>query len=258
MEKWAGKVAVVTGASVGIGKAIVINLAKHGINVIAISRRVELIDEYVQELGDISGKIYVRKCDISNLQSVQSTFKWIEEQFNSVSILVNNAAVLFPDDIMKDEEGIEAKFHTTFDTNLFGPIYCARETIKMLNKSGEHGIIININSVAGTKTVNFAGLGFYSASKYALISLSDHLHLELARQKNTKIRISNICPAGVKTDMLKQVMSLVSDQAVELLDADVIPSLKPEDIAQTVQFILETPVTVNIFQLIVKSPGEEV
>jgi NADP+-dependent farnesol dehydrogenase len=259
MKKWAGKVAVVTGASAGIGRAIVYNLVKHGINVVALDRRrVELIDEYAKELSTLSGKIYAKKCDVSDLQSVQTTFKWIEEKFTSVSILVNNAAVIFPDDITKEEEGIEQKFRTVFDTNLFGPIYCARATIKMMKKSGDHGIIININSVAGTKTVDFAGLGFYSASKFALRSLSEHLHLELVRQNNRKIRISSICPAGVKTDMLKTAMKKAGVKALTLLEADVIPSLRPEDIAQTVQFLLETPVTVNIAELVVKSPGEAV
>lgn len=259
MEKWSGKVAVVTGASVGIGRAIVINLAKHGINVVALSRRVEMIEKYVTELGgDLKGKIYSKKCDVSDLSSVETVFQWIEEQFQSISILVNNAAVVFCDDLTSEEEGIEKKFHSAMDTNLFGPLYCARAALKMLNKSGDHGIIININSVAGTKIVNFGGLGIYSASKFALRALSEHLQMELVRQNNSKIRISNICPAGVKTDMLKTVYKLVGDEVVELLEGGTIPVLKPEDIAQTVQFMLETPYAVHITELIVKSAGETV
>jgi NADP+-dependent farnesol dehydrogenase len=111
MEKWEGKVAVVTGASAGIGEAIVKDFARNGINVVGLARRSEKIEEYASKLSNLKGKIYAKKCDISDLDSVKSTFKWIEEKFGVINILVNNAAVLFYGDLTDEsdeaEQGIE-------------------------------------------------------------------------------------------------------------------------------------------------------
>lgn len=88
---WKGKLAVVTGASAGIGAAIVEELAKAGINVVGLARRVSLIDEVIQNIGTTPGKVYAYHCDVSDLQSIKAAFKWIEEKFGSMNILINNA-----------------------------------------------------------------------------------------------------------------------------------------------------------------------
>jgi NADP+-dependent farnesol dehydrogenase len=94
MLKWKGKFAIVTGASSGIGKSVAITLAKNGINVIALARRVDKIEDYAKEIvGDDFGKIYAKKCDVSDIQMIKDTVQWIEENFGSVNILINNAGV---------------------------------------------------------------------------------------------------------------------------------------------------------------------
>jgi NADP-dependent 3-hydroxy acid dehydrogenase YdfG len=91
MDKWKGKIACVTGASVGIGEAIVKDLAKNGIIVIGLARRPEKIEEFAKEVKD--GQIFAYKCDVSDLESVKSAFKWIEEKFGCLHILINNAGI---------------------------------------------------------------------------------------------------------------------------------------------------------------------
>jgi NADP+-dependent farnesol dehydrogenase len=93
MEKWRGKVAVVTGASAGIGAAIVRDLSKNGITVIGLARRAEKIEEFASELPSDYGKVHGYCCDVSSLQSIKDAFKWIEEKFGFVNILVNNAGI---------------------------------------------------------------------------------------------------------------------------------------------------------------------
>ena len=93
MEKWEGKLAVVTGASSGIGAAILKDLAIAGINVVGLARRVEKVQEIINELGKVPGKVYAHKCDVSDEESVKSAFKWIEDKFGCFQILVNNAGV---------------------------------------------------------------------------------------------------------------------------------------------------------------------
>ena len=94
MEKWQGKIAVVTGASAGIGAAIVRDLAKAGINVIALARRIEKLEALKDELKGAPGKVTALRCDVSNKASVEATFKTIEERFGVVNILINNAGVV--------------------------------------------------------------------------------------------------------------------------------------------------------------------
>jgi NADP+-dependent farnesol dehydrogenase len=110
MEKWSGKTAVVTGASAGIGIAIVKSLVQHGVNVVGLARRVERVEviffhqiehffrktffqELANELQDAAGKVSAFKCDVSDQLSVQNAFEWIEEKFGGVDILINNAGV---------------------------------------------------------------------------------------------------------------------------------------------------------------------
>lgn len=91
MEMWKGKLAVVTGASAGIGAAIIEDLAKAGINVVGLARRVEKVEELIKSFGTTSGIVYPYHCDVSDLQSIKAAFKWIEEKFGSINILINNA-----------------------------------------------------------------------------------------------------------------------------------------------------------------------
>ena len=94
MKKWEGSLAVVTGASSGIGATLVCDLARAGINVVGLARRVEKIEELINELGSTPGKVYAYKCDISDQESIKEAFKWIEEQFGFIRILINNAGVM--------------------------------------------------------------------------------------------------------------------------------------------------------------------
>lgn len=96
MEKWRGKTAIVTGASAGIGAQIVRDLAKAGINVIALARRFERLDALKKELANlvkVTGKVTTLACDVSNQDSVEMTFSLIEQTLGPIHILVNNAGV---------------------------------------------------------------------------------------------------------------------------------------------------------------------
>lgn len=250
MEKWIGKVAVVTGASAGIGEAIIKDLAAAGMIVIGLARRSEKVDEIAKTLGKTPGKIHSRACDVSDLESVKQAFKWIEETFESISILVNNAGVAYKMQIL-DKADISEKLNAVVNTNFTGLVHCSREGFRLIEKSDDYGMIINVGSVVG-HSIPFRenSLNVYAPSKYAVTAVSDVLRHELVNQGNSKIRISNLSPGGVVTEM----STPAGVNAAEFFENK--PILQAENVAQTVRFLLETPYSVNITQLTVKAVGE--
>lgn len=253
MEKWSGKTAVVTGASAGIGESIVKELATNGVNVIGLARRYDKVEAIAKSIGNTSGKVYARKCDVSDLESVKEAFKWIEEEFGSINILVNNAAVLSKGKILDEGDDVTEKLNAVINTNLTGLVHCTREAFRLMKKSGDYGMIININSVLG-HTIPFseARLNLYAPSKFALTAVSEVLRQELISQKNDKIRVSNLSPGSVITEIV--VVGGLADDKNQFFGN--VPHLQPEDVAQSVTFLLETPYSVNITQLTIKPTGE--
>lgn len=245
MEKWRGKIAVVVGASSGIGAAILKDLAAHGIIVIGLARRSELIDE-------IEGKIYARRCDASNLESIKKTFAWIEEKFGSIHILVNNAAILHKLSVFDESEDAADKLNSVINTNFTGVVHTTREGVRLMRKSDDFGIIINVNSIAGHSV--YAGLhisNLYSPTKYALTAFSAIVRQELIVSGSDKIRVSNLSPGVVKTNIM------ISGKAFEsAADYDKVAHLQSEDISQGLIYLLETPYNVNVTQLTIKPVGE--
>lgn len=148
MEKWCGKTAVVTGASAGIGAAIVKSLATSGVNVVGLARRAEKIEELAKQLGETPGKIYAHKCDVSNLQSIKDTFKWIEENLGVIHILINNAGVIRNVKILSEDD-ISEEIDEVINTNFSGLVHVTHEAFRLMKRANDYGMIININSNAG-------------------------------------------------------------------------------------------------------------
>lgn len=149
MEKWSGKLAIVTGASAGIGDAIVRDFVKYGIDVIALARRLERLEKLKEDLKDSKGKVIPMKCDISDKASVDATFDKIEKEFGAAHILVNNAGVAQFTGLLDEGDAVDDDIMCTINTNLVGLIRATRRAYKLMKKSDEHGIIINIGSIAG-------------------------------------------------------------------------------------------------------------
>lgn len=253
MEKWSGKIAVVTGASSGIGEAIIKDLASHGLTVIGLARRSDIIEEIAGNFKNGSGKIHARKCDISDDRSMKETFHWIEETFETVHILINNAAVLSNGKILDQGDDVTEKLNAIINTNFTGLVHCTREAFRLMKKSNDYGMIININSVLGhVIPFSTARLNLYPPTKYALTAVSEVLRQELIAQNNGKIRVSNLSPGDVKTDIV--VVGKLTENKDEHYKK--VPHLLPEDVSQSVRFLLETPYNVNITQLTIKPVGE--
>lgn len=255
MEKWSGKFAVFTGASAGIGEAIVKDFARAGINVIALARRSEKVEEFVKTLGDTPGKVYAYKCDVSKVESVKEAFKWIEEKFGSISILINNAGIAVKLNILDEGDDVTEKINSLIATNMTGLVHCTREAVRLIKKSDDYGLIVNVNSILGHSLPFYeSSANVYPASKFAVTAISEVVRQELVLQGSEKIRVSSLSPGMVSTDIV--VAAGYTENRSEFYST--IPHLSVENVAQAVRFLLETPYNVNISELTIKPVGERV
>jgi NADP+-dependent farnesol dehydrogenase len=176
LDRWVGKVAVVTGASAGIGAAIADQLVSNGLVVVGIARRTDLIEQRSLELSDKTGKLHAYKADLANEEEVVEAFNWIDENIGPVHILVNNAGCS-KDTTLYDGDG--AMWKSVLDLNVLTLCVATREAIKSMRRSSVNGHIVHINSIYGHKVPNFVGLNIYSATKFAVTALGESLEEEL-------------------------------------------------------------------------------
>lgn len=246
LDRFIGKVAVVTGASSGIGKAIAETLVKQGVIVAGIARRGELLKDHAKQLSSEKGKLHAFQCDLTNQEQILSTFKNITSEIGPIHILVNNAAAVHKTTII---DGDIDKWKSVMDTNFLAVAICTREAVASMKSHDIKGHIINVNSVAGHMVPNIKGLGVYPSSKHALTGLTETVRLEINREK-LPIKITCLTCGLVKTDILREAFGAVNP----FVDR---PKLETKDIADAVSYILATPEHVNVKELIVSVQGQE-
>ena len=195
MERWIGKVAVVTGASSGIGAAVVVDLVNAGMIVVGLARRKDRVEALRKEISpDAKGKLYAVKCDVSKDDDVVKSFAWIAFELGSIEVLVNNAGVSNASAGGITSEGNEDQLRQVLQTNLWGVVMCTKKAVEIMKRKkvvGAH--IININSVVGHKIISFPGLNVYPASKYGITAISEVLRNEFNADKaQYKITVSRI------------------------------------------------------------------
>jgi dihydroanticapsin dehydrogenase len=193
--KLSGKVALVTGASRGIGKAIAKEFSNNGASIVISGKDKSRLDETAGELG-----AFAISADIRKESDVQNLINKTIEKFGRLDILVNNAGV-FPK-IKLLHEISDSEWRDVLDVNLNGTFYATKYSIPHLQKNG--GAIINIASSAGLKAYENFNADAYSASKAALVLLTKCWALEYAKNK---IRVNCICPGVVETDMTSEFLS---------------------------------------------------
>jgi NADP+-dependent farnesol dehydrogenase len=195
MERWTNRLAVVTGASVGIGAAIVIELAKAGMIVIGLARRPEKIEALKSEIPkNLRINLHALKCDVSKEEEIVATFKEIDDKFGGISVLVNNAGVLAEGTLFTRENADDIR--NLININLYGVVFCTREAyISMKKHNIDDGHIVNINSIAGHKVpnvpTNLSSFNAYPASKHAVTALTEVYRQDLVKEKsNIRVTVS--------------------------------------------------------------------
>lgn len=249
LDKYVGKVAVVTGASAGIGKAIVEDLTKHGLVVVAVARRLELLEKLANQLSTEKGKVHPFKCDLTNQEEILTTFKKITTEVGPIHILVNNAGMVLATTII---DGDIEKWKSVINTNLLAATICTREAISNMKSNNTKGHIINLNSVAGHMVPDIPWLNIYAATKHGLKALTETVRLEINREK-LPIKITSISPGAVNTEFLDVAFKDKSSTPPTLTNDR--PALTGDDVAAATTYVLSTPDHVNVTELTLYPQG---
>jgi len=227
-----GKVAVVTGASKGIGAGIAKALAAEGAAVVVnYSTSKEGAESVVRQITSEGGKAIAVQGDMSKAADIQRLFKETTNSYGSLDILVNNAGIFKfePLEAVREEE-----FHREFNTNVLGPILAIQEGVKHFGPDG--GSVINISSVASQLTPPNSVV--YSATKAALDSVTRVLAKELGPRK---IRVNTLAPGGVETEGAHAAGVMGSDFEREMIAKTPLGRFgQPDDIARVAVFLAST------------------
>ncbi|XP_060868227.1 farnesol dehydrogenase-like [Metopolophium dirhodum] len=242
MDKWNGKVAVVTGASSGIGKETCRHLVENGMIVVGFARREDKLQEIEKDLKGKLGTFYYVKVDLCSEENILEAFNWVKRTLKSVDVLVNNAGVWKQSDLL----GNTNDWKQMFDTNVIGYTICSREAIQIMEEIKiKEGHIININSVAGHFKIPYMkDISVYTATKHSVTSITENLR-ELMGMKGLPIRITSISPGAVETEMTEELSKLGVNKM-----------LKSIDIAEAIIYALSAPQRVNVAEIIIRPTGD--
>ena len=218
-KQLASKVAIVTGASRGIGRAISIELAKEGTTVVLAARSIEKLRQTADKITEAGGKAEIVITELTEEESLKNLVKITEDKFNQLDILINNAGVTHS---AKLEDTETEDWQRCMNINARGPFILCREALPLLKKS-EKAFIINIASVVGVK--GYPLQSAYTSSKHALRGMTLSLAEEL---KGSNVRAHLICPGGVDTDMVSSVRPDIPKNDL----------IKPEEIGELVLYLV--------------------
>lgn len=229
MSKLKGKVAVVTGASKGIGAGIAKGLGAEGASVVVnYSSSKENADRVVAQIKDKGGKAIAVQGDMSKAGDITRLFDEAKKAYGTVDVLVNNAGVYQFDPI---EAVTETEFHRVFNTNVLGPILAIREAVKHFPASG--GSVINVSSVVSEIAVPNSVV--YSATKGAVDAVTRVLAQELGARH---IRVNTLAPGGVETEGTHTAGIIGSDFEKQMVAKTALGRIgQPEDISKVAVFL---------------------
>lgn len=231
------KIAIVTGASKGIGRAIGLRLAKEGANVVIADVDRDEGEKVAQMIREMGRDCLAVKCDVSNVQEVEGMVEKTMQKLGRIDILVNNAGVSSMAAMVELEE---KDWDFNMDINAKGQFLCSRAVAKHMIKQ-KSGKIINNASLAAKRGARF--LAHYSASKFAVLGLTYTMAIELAPYN---ITVNAVCPGIVETDMIRRewkwegdIRGMTPDEVRnEVLGEILLGRLcQPEDVAGAVAFL---------------------
>lgn len=230
------KIAVITGASKGIGKAISIGLAKMAYQTILIGRNIQDLEAVAQIIikdGNLAPQIC--KLDITDSVASKNSIQNILIDFGRIDILVNNAGIYFEG---SSDDIAERDFAKMLETNLTAQYTLIKEVVPAMKRQ-KSGYIFNVASRAGK--VGFAGSGAYSASKFGLVGLNESLYRELVP---LGIFVTALCPGWVNTKMATEAGCILKREQM----------IQPEDLFKTIEWLLSLSPGACVKEVVMETP----
>jgi NADP-dependent 3-hydroxy acid dehydrogenase YdfG len=263
----AGKTAVVTGASSGIGRAIAETLGGAGAHVYLAGRTRDAMEASKARIEENGGKATPVMANVRDVSEVQNLVERAANETGRLDVMVNNAGVSHPSSIIDaDPEG----WREMFETNVLGLLAGCQAAVRSMRKTGSHGHIVNISSVAATRPDS----GVYGATKHAVNCISNTLRAEL---EGDPIRVVIIMPGAIATNFARNFDPAViapfvraSGVEVEIKQGERLPDAvfekmpdalrqslgSPDDVANAVLYAVTQPIDVNVAQIIVRPPRQ--
>jgi len=204
LNRLEGKVAVVTGSTRGIGRAIAIGYGREGAKVVVSGTKTDLCDEVAELIRSEGGEAFAVPCDVSKLEDIDRLYEMTLERYGYVDIAVNNAGIAkfknFLDMDLQTLSGI-------WNINLYGTYFCAQHAARQMVKQGRGGKIINMSSIVAE--TGQAGLSAYAPTKAAISMMTKCMALEMAPYR---INVNAIGPGTILTDINRNELDMEKDQ----------------------------------------------
>ena len=242
-----GKVALVTGASSGIGEATAVALAEAGAAVAIGARRTDRLDALAAKLRDGGARVLQLALDVTDERACADAVRRTREELGGLDVLVNNAGVMLLGTIVgADPEDWRRMMHT----NVLGLMYMTHAAVDGMVEQGS-GDVVNISSVAGR--VARSGAGVYNASKWAVNAFSESLRQEVTARG---VRISLVEPGAVATELTDHITQPEAKAASKAMAANMTP-LQAEDIARAILYVVSQPPHVAVNEVLVRPTDQE-
>jgi NADP-dependent 3-hydroxy acid dehydrogenase YdfG len=242
------KVAIITGASSGMGAATAKLLAQHDIKVMLSARREDRLQQLQEEIRSAGGEASYKVTDVTSRNDVEALADATIQTYGQIDIMINNAGIMplsFFRHLKVDE------WDRMIDVNIKGVLYGMAAVYKHMEERNE-GHIINFSSIAGHLT--FPSSSIYSATKTAVRVLTEGMRTELGAKQN--IRTTLISPGAVETELYGTITDASIYPALEKLGSKDWQQLDPNDIANTVLFAIQQPANVTINELVVRPTSQ--
>jgi NADP-dependent 3-hydroxy acid dehydrogenase YdfG len=242
-----GKVALVTGASSGIGEATAVALAEAGAAVAIGARRKDRLDALAARMGEQGTAVLTLDLDVTDQQACADAVRRTREELGGLDILVNNAGVMLLGTIVAADP---EDWRRMLDTNVLGLMYMTHAAIEGMVEQGS-GDIVNMSSVAGRTARK--GAGVYNASKWAVNAFSESLRQEVTGRG---VRISLVEPGAVATELVSHITQPGAKADMERAHASMRP-LHSEDIARAVVHLVSQPPHVAVNEMLIRPTDQE-
>ncbi|UZJ53737.1 hypothetical protein CBS101457_003057 [Exobasidium rhododendri] len=242
-----GKVAIITGASSGIGAAVAVALAREGCHIALAARRTETLEQVKRRLVVRQGKVIIKQTDVTDRSQVESLVQTAEKELGPVDIFISCAGVMY---FTMMANAKTEQWEQTVDVNCKGLLHCLSSTVPSMLSRGK-GHIVAISSDAGRKV--FPGLGVYSASKFFVEATLQALRVETAGKG---LRVTSVQPGNTATDLLG--MSTDQEALKQYGEPTGAKVLDPEDVASSIIYALKQPDHVAVNEVLIEPRDEPI